>query len=63
MEQQIKLFAESIQSKYEDLLGEKSEIHDNSRKTINFLKKENLRLAEQVKMLKDENEKLLKNEK
>lgn len=42
---------------------EKSQIYENSKNTINYLKNENICLNEQVKKLKEEIEKMQVNEK
>jgi len=59
VEQQLKLYAESLQSKVDDSEKNRTDLLDQTKNMINDVKRDNQKLAESCKRLKDENKELL----
>jgi DNA repair ATPase RecN len=61
VEQQLKLYAESLQSKLEDSEKTRTDLLDQTKGMINVnsVKRDNQKLAENLKTMKDENDKLI----
>jgi len=59
VEQQLKLYAESLQSKIEDSEKTRGDLLDQTKTMINDIKRDNQKLAETCKKLKDENKELV----
>lgn len=61
VEQQLKLYAESLQSKLEDAEKSRNELQEQTKGMMNYqsVKKDNQKLAENLKQMKEENDRLL----
>ncbi len=58
MEQQLKLYAESLQQKYEESEQTRSDLLEQTKQLINGVKRDNQRLAEQNSKMQEENQRL-----
>jgi hypothetical protein len=59
IEQQLKLYAESLQAKVEESEKTRGDLLDQTKTMINDIKRDNQKLAESCKKLKDENKELI----